>query len=593
MKNKKIIIIALLIGVLIRMTYATDYQINPMNFPIDESRNHRITVSSPGDAITVSIPSEFTLISGTPNATGSVDFTVSSPNSSTNGDIFEFDISLNSTYHDTLYVLSVPDDEIVDNKWELGHGNFNYPECQYLPDDPSLIFPIIRVWGVGTDVLDEVARNVSFTCDYPKIRPRTVDSKYTTDYSDPSYLIANGFLDPLEGFSLFRVFVLSQEVDYNVGQNYEVTCSNLEYEFEHHTVNASIPDINISIVDPDPFVITTSIPTDHYIQYNILHNGSYEVRDLEFEWQTDNFQVHRKEKSVMYPGDIVVYRVWTNDNPNVTLTIRQKPCWMFNSRDPTYYEQSHSGSYSVNSNSTSIFSVEEAIYYKFDPDITVNVNFTALDEKFDEWIFLFKINQEHYYVDVNELSPSQQNEANFTCYRLDLRSNGFNLEPEVMFTLENATLPSQVIVKDELFQTKEFDFDIDPDGVAIVKWDQELGACTEDLATSNFECPTTYNYICVGSGVGIKKEAIPESPDCFFCREKMLEIGSKFSPTYPAIGFLVLIGLIFGGIYMYYYYQDEVDLRNWIQGSKQKREREKFLKYREEERQRRIGGGLF
>lgn len=560
------------------MATATEYSLNPMNFQPGQSRNLSVSVVSPGDIINVSYPSEFTLISGSEDGNSSITFVIESPDNASDGQIFYLNITINNVFLDSLLAISVPDNEIVDTKWELGHGNFNYPECQYIPNESVLIFPIIRVWGVGTDLLDEAATNITFTCNYPKLMPRTVDSKFTTDYSDPSYLTATGNLDTWEGASLFRVFVLSQEIEYNVGQNYQVTCSDLSYEFNHHTISAEISSINITVTDPTPFTVATAT-TSNYVQYTITNAGAYEVRDIEFLWQQDNNQIYRTEKDSMQPGDAVVYRVWANGNPTITFDIRQKPCWMFNSRDPTSYEQQHSGSFSINSNSTVYFSVEEAIFYNAAESSMIDIS-----EQIDQLLFLFKINTEQYHMDVSVLPDSQQNEANFTCYRLGIQSNGFSQNPIVKVET-NASDASQVIIKDDNFLTKEFDFTIDQDGIGVVSWEvSNLGVCSEEEIDSNFVCPTTYNYMCLQHGLQFKAEQQEPPADCVLCKEKVLEIGALVSPSYPSLGIFIIIAIIVGLIYLYYYYQDDISLKGWIQESKQKKERESYVKWREEQR---------
>lgn len=591
MKKTKIIALIMLLGI-IKIAIATDYNINPMNFPTDSARNHTITVSSPGDIINVTYPSDFSLVSGSSDGTNNISFVLESPSSSTNGDLYYMNISINNTFYDSLVTMSVPDNEIVDNKWELGHGDFNYPDCQYLPNQSSLVFPIIRIWGVGTDVLNEEAENVSFTCNYPKIRPRTVDSKFTTNYSNPSYLEADGFISEMEGFALFRIFVLSQEVDYNVGQNYEVTCTDLTYQFDHHTIQAEIPSINISIVDSNPFNIST-ITTSNYVEYIIENNQDYEIRDIEFEWKLNNL-VHREEKSNMESGEIVKYRVWANNNPTIILQIRQKPCWMFNSRSPTYYDTTFVNSFSINSNATEVLSVEEKIFHKTleSVDLTgVNTQLQNISENLGDLIFLFKINTDQFQLTVERLPESQQNEANFTCFRLGLKSNGFNTNPEITIQTE-AQESEDIIVKNELFQTMEYDFVVSPDGFGLVTWDTELGLCTEDTANNNFVCPTTYNYICLAEDVpeelAVKQEEVPLT-GIDGIRQKVFNLGEIISPTYPFVGVLMIIAFILLLIFVYYYYSDEVSLKAWIQERKQKKEREEYLKWREKQQNQRRG----
>lgn len=572
-----------MLGILVKMTLATEYNLNPMNFPTDSARNITITVNSPGDTISVAYPPVFTLVSGSNTGNDSVLFVVQSPSSSQNGDLYYFNLSINGGYVDHMVSLAVPDNQIVDNKWELGHGDFNYPECNYLPNETSLVFPIIRVWGVGTDVLNAPATNITFTCNYPKLRPRTVDGKFTTDYNDNTYLKATGLLEEWEGASMFRVFVLSQDVDYIAGSKYEVTCGNLTYQFPHETVVAPIPPINISVVGTNPFTVLTSTTSD-YVQYLIYNNGQYEVKDIEFTWKYNNL-VYRQELDSLSPGDAVKYKIWVNGNPTIEFNIKETPCWMFNSRSPTTYDISRTDIFSVNTNATEIFSVEDKIYYK-------EIGESALSSQLDDLIFLFKINTEEYHLDISKLPESQQNEANFTCYRLGLSSNGFNENPQIRLQT-NATSSSDVIVKNDLFQTTEFDFTQDNNGFGIVSWDANLGLCTKDTASASFVCPKIYNYICLKAGTEFKKEAVvvPETK-CIICKEKMDEIGKIVSPTYPSIGFLIIVAIVITLIYLTIYYSDELSLKNWIQNRKSRKQEEDYIKWREEQ-EKNQGGGLF
>ena len=598
MKTNKTIIIAIIAFILLcSSTLAVEYMLNPMNIPVGSSRNISISVISPGDNINVTYPPEFSLVFGTPDTNDSVTFILSSPVNATNGNIYYINISINNSYFDRFTVLAVPDNEIVDNKWEFGHGDFNYPDCQYLPaNETDIIFPIIRVWGVGTDILNEEAENVTVTCRYPKIRPRTVDNKMTTDYSNPSYLSAIGIIPFMEGGSLFRIFVLSQEINYPIG-NYEVVCDNLQYNFQHHVVNASVSPINISFVDSNPFSIVTSTTTS-YVKYTITNTGPYEVRDVEFEWKlASTGQVFTTKKENILSGEGVAYLVWTNGNPNITLDIRQKPCWMFNSRSPLYYDTISTSAFSVNSNLTNIFSVEEAIYNKPTSSATVDLTglnsvLTNVSTDLEDLLFLFKINTPEYHLTVSRLPDSQQNEANFTCFRLALKSNGITSKPKIQMQT-SAQTSNDIIVKNELLLTKVFDFTLDNAGFGIASWESDVGLCSETDVGTDFRCPTIYNYICLKKGVpeqlAIKEEPKKQGFDSIFA---YLEgIGKYISPTYPGLGVFVFFILFLLIIYLFYYYDE--DLRRWISERKNISQEKKYYKEREEEERKRNGGRSF
>lgn len=592
MKRPTITILAFIL--VIAIASAADYHITPMNFPTDSSRDLNITVSSPGDIINVTYSPSFTLSSGSPDGNGSVSFILASPASSTNGDIHYINVSINDTFLDRLTAIAVPDIEIVDNKWEIGHGDFNYPDCAYIPNESMIIFPLIRVYSVGTDVLNEVAENVTFTCNYPDIRPRTVDNKFTVDYSNP--IEATGLLDRMKSTSLFRLFILSQEIDLNSGDNYEVTCSDLSYDFDHHTVQAEVATINLSVVGTNPFTITTTTTTN-YVEYNITNTASYEIRDIEFEWKLNSL-VHREKKDNMDPGESVRYRVWANDNPTIMLNIRQKPCWMFNSRSPTFYETVHSASYSINTNTTEIFTIEERLFYDIaSSESSITNQLTAIGDDIDDLLFLFRINTPEFHVTVSRLPESQQNKLNFTCFKLALRSNGIVNEPHIEIQTQ-APSEDDVIVMNEFFQTKVFDFTLDHDGFGIVRWDSELGICTEDVAPyPNYRCPVKNNYICLREGIPeelvIKQEEVPEKKEDLpiSLRQRLIDIGSLISPRFPELGFGVILLIISAIIYAYFYYEKELDLKKWITEQRQTKERKKYVDWRKKQKEERIGSG--
>ena len=280
------------------------------------------------------------------------------------------------------------------------------------------------------------------------------------------------------------------------------------------------------------------------------------------------------------------------------LNIRQKPCWMFNSRSPTFYETVHSASYSINTNTTEIFTIEERLFYDIaSSESSITNQLTAIGDDIDDLLFLFRINTPEFHVTVSRLPESQQNKLNFTCFKLALRSNGIVNEPHIEIQTQ-APSEDDVIVMNEFFQTKVFDFTLDHDGFGIVRWDSELGICTEDVAPyPNYRCPVKNNYICLREGIPeelvIKQEEVPEKKEDLpiSLRQRLIDIGSLISPRFPELGFGVILLIISAIIYAYFYYEKELDLKKWITEQRQTKERKKYVDWRKKQKEERIGSG--
>jgi len=245
----------------------------PFNFPLNSSVEHSIVVDADG-FINVSLPSGFSLVNGVLQGFDHVSASVLSPNVSVSS-LFVGNLSVNGSLVDHLYFMSVSDSSIVDNKVELGHGDFNYVDgVSTVGAGSNLFFSLVRLWGVGTKVFNVPAVNISFFCDYPLIIPRSVDSKYKVFYL-PDRLRVVSTMDRLEGFGLFRLFVLSQDVDLGVGDNYFVNCSSLSYDFPHTRVVASIPVVNLSASSLSPFGLFFDGNS-----FFLVNNGSYDVSSV-------------------------------------------------------------------------------------------------------------------------------------------------------------------------------------------------------------------------------------------------------------------------------------------------------------------------
>lgn len=307
-----------------------DYFYTPMNFGLNTSTNHTITVNATGNVL-ISLPAGFSLATGNLSGVNSTQAVVTSPSVSDEA-LHVGSVLVNGSAYGDLFFLSIPDRKVVDNKIELGHGDFNYVDGDsFIGSGEQLLFSLVRVWGVGSDVWDEPATNVSFECVYPMELPRTVDSKYTTSYG--STLNATGSLQRLEGVSLFRLFVLSQQPTLAINDSYTVTCSVLTYDFTHTSVVASIPNINLSVRSDEALAITLANETEKVI-FTVTNVEDYEVRGVELVFDLgSDVEVLRLDS--LAPNESYTYSVGLVGNGTIDVRASFIPPWLFNSRSPT------------------------------------------------------------------------------------------------------------------------------------------------------------------------------------------------------------------------------------------------------------------
>lgn len=334
MKNLRILILGILLIVLSSFCYA-DYFYTPFNF--DSQMNHDFDVSLNG-SIEVILPDDFTLVSGSLTGTNTVSFVMQSPSvTGDDAEVYTGTINLNGSFYETFHLIYTPDSKIVDTKIEIDHGDFNYIDPDsYIGTDRTLLFNLVRVWAIGSDIIGEPARDITFNCSFPKIVPNSVDSKYDTEYLTDS-IRAEGELLRAEGISLFRIFVLSQEVEQVAGTNYEVDCDELRYSFPHTEVIADIPDINLSVRNTEPLQIAM-FNNSEYVTYSFLNNELYDLRNLEFLFEVGTDTI-RKELDSLDAGESYTFNIPTNESGSIDVKARFVPEWMFNSRSPIYYEQ--------------------------------------------------------------------------------------------------------------------------------------------------------------------------------------------------------------------------------------------------------------
>lgn len=581
-KKDWLLIITICLSITLMNGVLGSYYYTPMNFEPGNPTNHTFTASMTG-YINVTLPPGFTLLSGNNTGSDNISFVMTGPNTSDNPELFTGIIYLNNVSQGNYYLISIEDNKIVDTKVEIGHGDFNYINYDSnIGAEPTMLFNLIRVWPIGNDILKEPATNISFSCDYPLIIPRTVDSKYTTTYNYDN-ITAEGLLEEMEGLSMFRIFVLAQEINKTIGENYTVACTDLNYKFTNTEIIASIQGINLEARNTEPLIITTT-DTDQYVAYIIKNNESYELRNLEFTWKKNNY-VLRSEKNNLLPGETVVYHVYGTGNGNIDFKALFNPEWMFNSRAPTLYSQTSIDAYNLDGTTDALQSVEETI---LDSIGDVNVIVSNNSNNLAELLFLFKVNTNDYELNIFEAPTTPSTPENFTAYKIYIKSNGIHYRPIVKLTVPTNNIDF-VNLQDSERNTLIFDLNTDQDGISYVEFESELPPCTEDNVDSQYNCPLTTYYVFLHDS--IIQEGIPPLVEFPLQTNQATDntilgywqrLGAIISPSMPQIGMLILLLLLMGLIFGLYYYKDELSLRQWINQRKEDKARKRYIEHREE-----------
>jgi len=353
MKFYLILILALL---LISPVYASiDYFTDRMNFPPGGSRQHTQTLTNNNNItieINATIPSGFSssatncnLINSTffncvlaPNT--SKYFTITSPGNCTDGTIYMSHLTSNSSFSADFIFVCISDNKITDCKVEYGHGDANYLSSDqlYISDEPATIFNLIRIWNIGSYLTpDESAKNATIKCQYERYPVRTygrVEIDYETNQVNGTF-----HWDEIEGGYWFRIGVVSQDVaGKNVGDYYNVTCSNLTYQFDHHQVVAEPAVCNLEIRSTSPFsctIVNHPIWSGRSI-LTITNSEEYNVYDISFDRLLNN-ALHTETYRQLNSGKSISYIIDNTTNYNTTIFFI--PSWYINSWSPVYYTQ--------------------------------------------------------------------------------------------------------------------------------------------------------------------------------------------------------------------------------------------------------------
>ena len=353
------LICSMLVLLLIPSAYATiDYSTDRMNFPPGESRQHRIDVfnhynssiilnisfdasgsgfSDVGSNCGYPIAGRFNCIMPANSSKYAI---IQSPSNCTEGTIYKANITTNESFFAQLTYVCVPDNKITDCKVEYGHGDANYlPDNQlYISNETVTLFNLLRVWNIGHYLSpNENAIEATIDCVYENYPVRTygrVELAHEQNQVNGSF-----FWDEIEGGYWFRIGVVSQEVGgKSIGNYYNVTCSDLRYNFSHHQVIANSTTCDLEIRSQEPFTFTLeNHPTDNDKSVlTITNSEEYNTYSVSFDKLLDG-ATHTETYQQLNPGDSVTYVIDKSTACNSTVFFI--PSWFINSWHPTYYSQ--------------------------------------------------------------------------------------------------------------------------------------------------------------------------------------------------------------------------------------------------------------
>ena len=322
-----------------------------MNFPPGESRLHQHDITFSGN-LTITKPSAFGLAgaSGTPSIAGdniswdsAVSITVylnlTSPAACTEGERYIAGIYLNGSLVDEFIYVCTPDDKVLDWKVEYGHGDGNYLSDPYISNDTITLFNLLRVWNIGHYLVpNEDAEDARMRCYFEDYTVRT--HGHGDLFYNGSSPVMDFAWDYIYGGYWFRIGVLSQDFTGKpVGDFYNVSCSELVYDFDHQQVRVPGMNYSLEVRSCDALQISfADYPEDvSKIRVEVKNIEKYPLFDLYFKKIVDGFS---EEQHViqLFTGEIAGFLTDRNNTYNFTFSFI--PSWYRNSLKPQYCVQS-------------------------------------------------------------------------------------------------------------------------------------------------------------------------------------------------------------------------------------------------------------
>lgn len=354
MRKRGLIVFVFCLVLLVTSVTALDFFSLRMNFPPGESRVHNITLTN-NDNFSVSVnitkPTDFTLggsggcvsSGGTKficnisiNSSTYVEF--SSPSSCNEGDRYTSTITSNASFSDQVTFVCIPDSKIIDHKIEYGHGDANYLSDPYIANESSTLFNLIRIFNIGHYLSpNEDAENVSILCTFENYTVRTY-GRTEISYNG-SQVLSNFSWDSIEGGYWFRIGVVGQDFTTEpLGYTYNVSCSELTYDFDKHRV--VVPNLTYSLEVRSCKALQVNFaeqPEDYStVEVTLKNIEKYTLFDLFFEKIVGG--ISEEEHIIqLFPNETATYVIDRNNTYNFSFHFI--PAWYRNSRNPQYCVQ--------------------------------------------------------------------------------------------------------------------------------------------------------------------------------------------------------------------------------------------------------------
>lgn len=334
------------------------YFLDISNVQPTDTRNHTFTYTFNG-TLNVTIPSAFTVVSysGLPNITASsvqwysaapvtVNLVLQQNGSCIEGAVYKQYIYLDSVLQDNLKLLCIKDSDLVNLKFEDGHGDSAWLDEPYF-SYPFTVHTLIRVFEHGNYFDNEVGKNASISCSVPA--DMFVSGKFSS-VCDSSICNITKSWEELDT-SLFRVFSFMQSTNYSVGQRYYVNCTDIVWNFTHEGIRATLGNNYLESRSAEPFTFTKS-NTDRILNYTITNSELYTAYDLVLTFFREGETIV-KELPQLDSGESESFLISIDDDDTVTLDVDFTPSWQYNSRSPVRYQQNDTYVYSLKPASSS------------------------------------------------------------------------------------------------------------------------------------------------------------------------------------------------------------------------------------------------
>jgi hypothetical protein len=273
------------------------------------------------------------------------------------GDTYRNNVYENGIVTNQSTFICVDDKKIVDYKLEFGHGDANYldDDYLYLPAENMSLFNLIRVYTYGSYFNpNEDGLNATINCTFPDYLVRVRQDNYGTEvYQGDDAVTAKFYWDNLKG-NWFRLAPLEQEVHgLEVGDTYNVSCSDLTYYYSTGVVRASFENKSIEVRSTTPLNVSSIATSYGSIQYTITNSEKYPIYDVEFNWQANN-QAFVENIRTLDPNETIVYDVFVTGTGNLSLDASYVPVWYVTSLKPKRYAQLYTDAVNISSGSLAI-----------------------------------------------------------------------------------------------------------------------------------------------------------------------------------------------------------------------------------------------